>query len=162
MKTAPLISPSCPHLAFEVLADLRLLVSSQSEENPTDAEWDAWLLAADTLGELPGRFRLLVLTEGGRPTREQLGRLSARKRAAEEKLGKKQSEPLAALVTSSTATRFIVSALTFVNPAIRCFAPTSLAEAYTHLGLTDPERKSAAAAIERLRAIVVSEPSAKS
>ncbi|HYD53569.1 MAG TPA: hypothetical protein VEA99_13120 [Gemmatimonadaceae bacterium] len=140
---------------FETIESLRLVASCQSNEAPTDAEWDAWLAAVKALGRTVSEFRLLVLTEGGRPTKEQRDRLLEAKRAGERAKGKALSEPRTALVSSAAGERFLVSVLVFMNPAIRCFAPSEIEAAYAHLRLTDPtERQLADAAVSRLRAML--------
>lgn len=143
--------PSSRNLVFETVESLRLVVSCQSDEAPSDAEWDAWLAAVRKLHGAVHEFRLLVLTEGGRPTRDQQRRLQETKRATDRAMGTPRSEPRTALVSPAAGDRFVVSVLVFMNPAIRCFSPARLDDAYAHLGLAGPERASADAAIARLR-----------
>lgn len=142
---------STRNLVFETIESLRLIVSCQSRQAPADVEWDAWLAAVKTLARTQGEFRLLVLTDGGRPTREQRDRLAQAKQLTEKKDGRSQSEPRTALVSSAAGERFVVSALVFMNPAIRCFAPSDIQEAYEHVGLSRPEWPLADAAVARLR-----------
>jgi hypothetical protein len=142
------------NLLFETLEDLRLVVSYQTPVNPTDAEWDAWLAATGEIARKATEFRLLVVTEGGRPNKSQTERLAAVKREMERNGGKKMSEPLTAIITSSAALRFVVSVMMFMNPAIRCFSPAERDRAYAHIALTRVEGTSVDAALERLRASV--------
>jgi hypothetical protein len=86
-------------------------------------------------------LRLLVMTEGGHPTKQQLERLRA--------VNKKN--PPTSIVSSSMALRFMGAALSFVNPTIRCFAPAQLEKAFDHLGLLPLERQQARQAVERLQ-----------
>ncbi len=144
--------PSARNLVFETVESLRLVVSCQSARAPTDAEWDAWLAAVKKLHGTAREFRLLVLTDGGRPTRAQQRRLEETKRATDRAMGTPQSEPRTAVVSAAAGERFVVSVLVFMNPAIRCFSPARLDETYAHIGLTGPEHPIAAAAIARLRA----------
>jgi len=127
---------------FEVLAEARLIVSCQTRFNPSDLEWDRWMTAASVLARQVGDFRLLVVTDGGHPTRAQLERL---------KQLKDQKEPATAIVSSSVALRFMGAALTFVNSTIRCFAPAQLDQAFEHIRLAPADRSLARASIERLR-----------
>jgi len=128
-------------LVFETLVEARLLVSCQTKFNPSDAEWDRWLSAVRHLEYQVTTLRLLVVTAGGHPTKPQVERM----RAANKK------NPTTAIVSPSLALRFMGSALTFVNPTIRCFAPTSLDAAFDHLGLLPADREQARAAMQRLQ-----------
>jgi hypothetical protein len=128
-------------LVFEGVSELRLLVSCQSRFNPSDLEWDRWLKAAADLDRTGSDFRILVVTEGGHPTKAQVERL----KAANKK------NPKTAIVSPSLALRFMGGALTFVNPTIRCFAPAEMDGALEHLGISRLERATVLAAVERLR-----------
>jgi len=128
-------------LVFETLVEARLVVSCQTKFNPSDVEWERWLGAVHQLEHRVQVLRLLVVTDGGHPTKAQLERL----RAANKK------NPPTAIVSASLALRFMGSALTFVNPTIRCFAPTSLDAAFDHIGLLPAERQPARAAVQRLQ-----------
>lgn len=125
-----------------MLAEARLIVSCQTRFNPSDEEWDRWMTAASVLARQVGDFRLLVVTDGGHPTRAQLERL---------KRLKDRKEPPTAIVSSSVALRFMGAALTFVNSTIRCFAPAQLEDAFEHIALVPADRRLASASIERLR-----------
>lgn len=127
-------------LVFEVVREARLVVSSQSKFNPSDDEWARWMAATSNLENEMREIRLLVVTEGGHPTKAQLDRLRA--------VNKKN--PPTAIVSSSRALRFFASALTFINPTIRCFSPTELDGAFEHIGLSPADRARATEAIERL------------
>lgn len=128
-------------LVFDTLVEARLLVSCQTKFNPTDVEWDRWLSAVRHLEYQVNALRLLVVTAGGHPTKPQLERM----RTANKK------NPTTAIVSDSVALRFLGSALTFVNPTIRCFAPTNLDAAFDHLGLLPAERQQARAAMRHLQ-----------
>jgi hypothetical protein len=115
----------CSNLVFETLDEYHLLLSYQTTTNPTDAEWDAWMAAADALKKAYSDFRLLVFTDGGCPNKRQLDRLTSTRKGM----------PRAAIVASSAALRFAASLVTFFNPKIRCFPPTQLERALVHIGL---------------------------
>jgi hypothetical protein len=129
------------NLVYEVLADDRLIVSCQNTELPSDAEWDNRLRAATNLRHKVREFRVLVVTAGGHPTKAQIDRLRAENR---------DYNPPTAIISSSFAYRFMASALTFVNPTIRCYSTENSERAFEHLALTQVERGRANAALERL------------
>ena len=133
-----------PQLVFEVVRDARLLVSAQRKSYPSDQEWDRWLSAARELEEEAGQMRILVVTEGGHPTKAQLDRL----------LAANKSNPPTAIVSPSLALRCFGSALGFINPAIRCFAPTKLEKALEHLGLAPSEQSLAFASVRRVERLL--------
>lgn len=128
-------------LVFETVVEARLVVSCQTKFNPSDAEWDRWLSAVRHVEHRVHSLRLLVVTAGGHPTKPQVERM----RAANKK------NPPTAIVSDSLALRFLGSALTFVNPTIRCFAPANLDAAFEHLGLLPSERQQAHAAMQHLQ-----------
>lgn len=101
------------------------MISCQTKFNPADSEWEAWLSAIDDLHRRMGSLSLLVVSDGGHPTKSQLDRLRAVKR----------TDPPTAIVSPSRALRFFGAALTFINPTIRCFSPDEMSTAYTHIGL---------------------------
>jgi hypothetical protein len=127
-------------LVFESIGAARLVVSAQTKFNPSDTEWDRWMVAVGSLEHQVQAVRLLVVTEGGHPTKQQLDRL----RAANKK------NPPTAIVSDSLALRVMGSALSFVNPAIRSFTATQVEKAFDHLGLGAEERQRARAAMKRL------------
>lgn len=131
-------------LVFEIVAEARLLVSAQKKTHPSDEEWDRWLAAARELESQAGRMRLLVVTEGGYPTKAQLDRL----------LAANTSNPPTAIVSPSLALRCFGSALGFINPAIRCYPPTKLEKALEHLGLSPSEQGLAIASVRRVERLL--------
>ncbi len=136
-------------LVYEVLNDARLVVSCQPSALPTDAEWNRWLMAVADLQRKHREIRLLVVSDGGHPTRTQIERLRTQN----------DTNPLTAIVSSSRAYRFMASALTFINPKIRCFAPSEITKAFGHLDLASSEYEPARKAIEGLRRQLEGEPS---
>lgn len=154
MRVARLLNPvrtverGGPHLVFEELQSVGLVVSYQTVDDPTDAEWERWLDAADSLLEKVGHMRLLVVTDGGRPNGKQIERLRVRKRG----------NPLTSIVSPSMTLRFVVSAVGLLNPAVRCFTPDQRTGAYAHLGLTPIEQRFVEAALARLRGQVGGPP----
>jgi hypothetical protein len=139
------------NLLFETLTPLRLLVTYHTAAPPSDEEWQAWHDATELLWKNTPDFLLLVVSDGGHPTRKQVARLEEGKRRLERLGGKHRSEPLTAIVSSSVAMRFVVSTVSLFNPKIRCFASTEQQLAYRHLGLAPSDAMLASAAVERLR-----------
>lgn len=119
------MSGSTANLVFRLMPEARVIISRQNRNNPTDEEWDRWFYAAEALHSDARGFRLLVYTEGGHPSRAQLERIRAANRA----------DPVTAIVSPSLTLRTFGSALTFLNPRIRCFAPSRMVSACKHLGL---------------------------
>lgn len=128
------------NLVFEVLKKPRVIVSCQNAEFPTDAEWDNWLLAVMNLEREVTSIRLLILSEGGHPSRDQVERVRA----------VNHSNPPVSIISPSRAYRFLAAALTFLNPAIRCYGPRERGNAYAHLGIAASDRESVDLAIDRL------------
>ena len=121
-----MIQPTYPTLVFEWVTDLSLLISCQGVHHPTDAEWDDYLACIPPVAT-SDPIRVLVLTEGGRPTRAQQRRL--------EEVTKGSVSPVA-VVSKAGALRFVVSVLSFANPNIQSFHPSHLAAAVAHIGLS--------------------------
>lgn len=136
------------HLVFEALPEARVLVSCQTKFNPSDLEWDSWLNEAINLDRRVGEFRLVVVSDGGHPTKSQVERLKATNR----------KNPLTAIVSPSLALRFMGAALTFVNPTIRCFPPSEFESAFDHIRLGRSEREPVLAAVARLQATLGAQP----
>jgi hypothetical protein len=113
-------------MAFELVDELRLLVSYQTTAHPTDAEWDAYLATVRILESRPEDHRTLAVTEGGHPSGSQQARLRAC-------VGKRATR--VALISSSVSLRFVASAIALVIPNIRCFSPAQRSAAFAHLGL---------------------------
>ena len=142
---------AAPNLLHEVLLDHQLMVVLHSSTPPREAEWNAWLSATDALWREVERFRLLVVSEGGHPNREQLTRLEQLKRRHQRMGGRQRSEPITAIVSNSVAMRFAVASANLFNPRARCFPPSALAGAYRHLGLSLVGTRAAEAVLGRLR-----------
>lgn len=129
-------------LVFEVVSGLHVLVSYQETVNPTDGEWDAYVAAVSAAMLSPRPHRALVVTNGGHPSAAQQGRLRtalAGRRAT------------TAVVSGAPVLRFLVSAFTFVNPDIKCFAPAQMRQAFEYVGLRPEEHAIVEATLQRLR-----------
>jgi hypothetical protein len=99
------------------------MVLYQGADEASDAEWEPYLETLKGI-DRSAPVRILAYTEGGRPTREQQQRLKA-----VEKQGW-----LVAVVSPSTAVRFVVSVFALELPTIRLFSPEQLDEACSYLG----------------------------
>jgi hypothetical protein len=122
--------------AFEVLEDLKLLVSYQGPSNPSDAEWAAYLQVLERLHRAPHPYRYLTISDGGHPSRAQQAQVKAVTHGR---------TPAVAIVSSSVPIRFVGSLLALFNPRVQCFGPEQLHRAFAHIEL-DP------AAVSKVRA----------
>lgn len=138
------------NLSYEVLPSLRLVISCQNREFPTDGEWDNWLAAATQLRQQSNDFRLLVMTEGGHPSRTQLERLRQTNGGC---------NPLTSIVSPSLGYRFMAAALTFINPKIRCFALDEVDKAFQHVGMTPVDRTRVRLVVDKLSQQLKGSPS---
>lgn len=135
------------NLVFAALG--RTLVVVHNREFPSDAEWDAYLEALRAHSAEREDRRSLVVTEGGAPSSKQRLRMSAVVGA---------SVATTAVVSSSSAVRATVAALSLQNPSIRAFEPGDLAGALDHLGLREQERREIRAALPSLQQAVAPLP----
>jgi hypothetical protein len=130
-----------PNLVFEFVPQIHTLISCQNRGNPSDPEWDEWVACAQkSFLTTPKPHRVLVMTEGGHPSKAQQDRLVAT-------LGGRQT----AVVSNAPTLRFVVSALSFANPHIKCFVPSQMHSALSHLGIDDASVPLVDEVIGRLR-----------
>jgi hypothetical protein len=130
-----------PKLVFEIVVDLRLSVMCQGTENPTDAEWDAYIDALGPLLALAQGYRVLVVTEGGHPSRSQQKKLRDRTAMAKPQVG---------ILTAAAGVRFVASVLALANSNLRCYAPDQRHAALAYLGLQPGEVAVVDALLKRL------------
>ena len=122
MSTA---SPS--NIAYIAYVELGLIILCHGRQNPTSAEWAPYVqLLSDTFTK-DVDARVLVITEGGHPSREQQAEMNAALRSASARV---------AVISPSVVARFVTSILVMTNPGIRCFSPEQRHEAYAHLGFS--------------------------
>jgi hypothetical protein len=132
-----------PNLVFEFVPRVHTLISCQNRSNPSEVEWDAWIAhARESFQKTPRPHRVLVMTEGGHPSKAQQDRLVAA-------LGGRRA--LTSVVSNASTLRFVVSALTLANPDIKSFAPSQMHSAMSHLGIDDTEVSVVESAFKRLR-----------
>ncbi len=130
------------NLEFKYLAELHLMILCQGNTNSSDSAWDAYLVELRRGLQSGEHFRSLVVTEGAYPTRSQQARMTSL-------VGGRT--PRVAVITSSTALRFVVSILALLNKKVSCFDPRQRKAAFSHIGLTPSEQVVAEATIELLR-----------
>ncbi|HEY4014467.1 MAG TPA: hypothetical protein VGM06_14095 [Polyangiaceae bacterium] len=130
-----------PTLVYEWVSDLELLVSCQGVESPTDAEWDGYLACVAVMRKTEAG-RSLVMTRGGRPSREQQARLMVVTDGVPARV---------AVISPAGALRFIVSILALVNPHIESFHPSQQAAAFEHIGLSPEHHDRVHRVVERLQ-----------
>jgi hypothetical protein len=130
-------------MGFELLEREKILISYQGQD-VAQAEWDRYIdfmaLQKHTLG-----LRFVVFADGSPPS-------AANQRRIAEIVRAKSGEWLVALISSSTALRFVVSAFSLVNRSIRFFTPEQLPEALLHIHCTPEEQRAVHEVLQRLRA----------
>src|SRR5258708_1478611 len=116
-----------------------LLILRQSEDDPTDAEWDESLRQLNVLLRTHGsKVAALVYTDGGTPSIVQRKRL-------QEALEKTPIR--AAVVSDNVKARFTSSTVALANRNHRSFSIAELETAFIHLGLTPQQRRAAEVAL---------------
>jgi hypothetical protein len=111
---------------------VRLVICLHTKVDPPQAEWDNVLkLLSAQLAAAPDveRMRMLVVTGGGAP--------DARQRAQLAEVWAKRDIKTAILVPgrNNPLKRGLMTALTWINPAIAFFEPPQLSEALVYLGI---------------------------
>jgi len=129
------------NLAFEVHDEMSLIVLKHGSGAPSEEEWKRYLDAWGPVAHRLEQIRILVLTDGGRPLRDQQTQLNTI-------LGGRSVRT--AVVSSSMAVRFVISVFALMNPGIRGFASSHLAEALEYLGLNPIEFSFAESVVRRL------------
>ena len=127
-------------LAFEWVPITHVLVAYHANGNVEDEVWDGYVAAI--VEHLGPKLRCLVWNEGGRPTSDQQRRLVVATHNAKVPV---------AVVSSSIAVRFIVSALALANRHVRYFPADQIHNALVYL-CEDPNHRAAiGSALERVR-----------
>ena len=127
-------------LEFEWVPDANLLVAYHANGSVEDDLWDDYVHAIHS--NLGPNLRCLVWNEGGRPTSDQQRRLVAATEGAKVPV---------AVVSSSIAVRFVVSALALANRHVRYFSVDQVNAALVYLCKDATQRVAAVAAVERVR-----------
>jgi hypothetical protein len=126
-------------MVFELLSKERILISYQGP-HATQEQWDRYISLMQTISGA-SEMRFLVLVEGSPPSAANQLRIRALV---------KREWPVA-LVSSSIAMRFVVSAFSLVNRSIRFFSPEDLSGALVHIGCSRTEALAVHEALHRLQ-----------
>lgn len=126
-------------MVFELLTKEKILISYNGP-NATQEQWERYIDSMKTNADTPD-LRFLVFVEGPPPS-------AANQRRIAELV--KREWPVA-LVSSSTAMRFVVSTFSLVNRSIRYFPPAQLTDALVHIHCTAMEALAVYDAVDRLR-----------
>ncbi len=126
-------------MAFEYLSKEKILLSFNGP-NTTADQWDRYIAQMQSISKVPNP-RFLVLVEGPPPSP------AVQRRIAEHV----QRDARVALVSSSTALRFVVSAFSLVNRTIKYFSPAQLPAALAHLDCSELDAQVVYGALERLQ-----------
>jgi hypothetical protein len=118
------------------------MVVSYSDGPGSDKQWRDYLVTLSGLqseGSQP--LRILAYAADAPPRAALDGIMSAARGKAWR----------VALISPSTAVRFVASTFSFVLRTLRFFAPDELVAAFDHLGCDEVERRKVAEALARLR-----------
>jgi hypothetical protein len=126
------------NMRFKVIDQTFIVVYGAS--NPTNEEWEEYLGEVERQG-FESTVQLIV-TEGGGPD-------SLQRKLLNEKL-KGRSVPVA-VVSRSTITRGVVTALSWFNTKIRAFMPSDFAGALRYLGVPEAQRPTLEREVNELR-----------
>jgi hypothetical protein len=116
-----------------------LLIMAHTKKNPDAATWTAMCRSFVSGATKDGEIRCIIFTDGGGPSgaqREEMANLSR---------GMKYR---ACVVSSAPVVRFIVSSLTFINPAIKSFLPSEWQRGLDHLGFRPADVRKVEIAVE--------------
>jgi hypothetical protein len=122
-----------------------LIVAVHGREPATDPEWESYIaFIASHVANFPSP-RLLVVTAGGAPTPLQRRQLMQATSTA-------MPDVRAAILTSSTFVRGIVTAMSILEPQYRAFSPDSMEDALRYLQLPVGHVNEVNAIVARLQA----------
>ena len=114
-----------------------VVLVAHTRANPEPATWSAMCRSMQALRA--SSFGTLVFTDGGGPNSAQRGELEE---ATQDKVHR------VSVVSGAAGPRFIVSSMSLFNPTIQAFAPPQLKAALKHLGLSEPEGRQLAKAMQ--------------
>lgn len=132
-----------PALVFRWLEREKLIVVYQGGQAASPTEWQAYLEQLRSIANI--EHRALVYSEHHVSRKEQEELKQATRGSA---------KPRVALISPSTAVRFVASMFTLLNRNLRFFAPSHFDEALLYLACTDREAEAVAAVYKELRAQV--------
>jgi hypothetical protein len=134
-----------PALVFRWLEHERLVIVYQGSQVPSAAEWQAYLEQLRSIADI--EHRALVYSEHHISRKEQEEIKQATHGSA---------KPRIALISPSTAVRFVASVFTLLNRNLRFFAPSHFDQALAHLACDEREVEVVTQSYQQLRAQVVS------
>ncbi|HSY23587.1 MAG TPA: hypothetical protein VK841_15780 [Polyangiaceae bacterium] len=122
-----------------------LIFAVQTEQPPSDYEWNEFLDILRRHKSEMAKLKILVVTAGGSPSPAQRKHLA-------EALGSARFG--VAVVSDNISARFVASTIALFHRDHRSFSATEITEAYDHLQLTPHERALADTHIRELRALL--------
>jgi hypothetical protein len=126
---------------WEVLRDERILVS-YSDGPGSEQQWREYIVTLTRLPSEEGKPLRILAYAADAPPRAALDGIMSAARGKSWRV---------ALISPSTAVRFVASTFSFVIRTLRFFAPNELGAAFEHLGCSEVERRRASEALARLR-----------
>jgi hypothetical protein len=127
-------------MTFELMQPEQILVSYQGTDVLPE-EWESYLALLSTLTGLES-LRFVIFADGSPPSAAHQKRIAS--------LVRGHSWPVA-LISSSTALRFVVSAFSLVNRSIRYFTPDHIPDALRHIGCSAEEATKVDRLLQRMR-----------
>lgn len=118
------------------------VVGLHGEDNPDDADWNAYLDAGRRILQEHEQLRVLAFSLGGGPNSTQ--------RSMVNDMFKDRPQQVAVMLDSRLA-RGAVTALSWFNPKIKAFNLEQLDEACSHLGLSAEQTQAVQASLESMR-----------
>lgn len=116
-----------------------VVIALHTSSAPTDEEWTEYTRAVKAMDIT--KVKPLAFSDGGGPDSKQRKQLN-------DVLASRPGR--AALVTSSTLARSVVTALSWFNPLVKAFAPDEVAQAFDYLQLDSSEVQAVRGAIRML------------
>src|SRR5262245_53236996 len=130
------------------LDELTLIIVLHNTQTPADSEWAEFMALAREAERRDGGIanaRVLAITDGGAPhakQRDENNRFLAGRKG------------IAAAVSDSAFVRGVVTALSWINPAVKAFSPAAFPAALEHLGVAKRHLQDVWYAVNELQKIV--------
>jgi hypothetical protein len=131
---------SSPTLVFQWLEREKLAVVYQGSQRASQDEWQAYMAFLRGIANIEHRALVHSGCHASRSEQEELRQATSG-----------STTPHVALISPSTAVRFIASMFTLLNRNLRYFAPSEFGAALGHLGCTPEETLLVTRAYEGLR-----------
>lgn len=120
--------PPSPTLAFQWLEREKLAVIYQGSQHASQDDWQAYMAFLRGIADVEHRALVYSGCHASRSEQEDLKRATSGR-----------ATPRVALISPSTAVRFIATMFTLLNRNLRFFAPADFGAALAHLGCTADE-----------------------